>query len=246
MDFSSHARSRDPEKHHRRAGAAAARARRGRIEPVADQALNIQPVVDWLDDGAPARAPPQEVLLETCRRMVAAGLPLYRVGVFVRTLHPNVLGRGVHLAGRPRRGRDRRSRPRHARIRGLPEEPDPRGVHRARRDPPAPRRPGLPDGFSDPRGPAQGRRDRLPRGAAALPQRRGARGDLRHAPRRAAFATPSSPRCAGCCRRLRAWPRSTATCARRATSSTPTSARAPARRCSPGRSSAATARTSTR
>jgi adenylate cyclase len=60
---------------------------------VADQELSVEPVVDWLMDGArPARLP-QDVLLETCRRMVSAGLPLYRVGVFVRTLHPNVLGR---------------------------------------------------------------------------------------------------------------------------------------------------------
>jgi adenylate cyclase len=34
------------------------------------------------------------VLLELCRRLVRHGLPIYRVGVFVRTLHPNVLGRG--------------------------------------------------------------------------------------------------------------------------------------------------------
>ena len=60
---------------------------------MADQELNIQPVIDWLLEGArPARLP-QDVLLDTCRRTVAAGLPIYRVGVFVRTLHPNVLGR---------------------------------------------------------------------------------------------------------------------------------------------------------
>ena len=33
-------------------------------------------------------------MLDLCRRLRGAGLPLYRVGVFVRTLHPNVLGRG--------------------------------------------------------------------------------------------------------------------------------------------------------
>jgi adenylate cyclase len=60
---------------------------------VADEALNIQPLVDWLMDGAPPSRPPADVLRETCRRMLAAGLPLHRVGVFVRTLHPNVLGR---------------------------------------------------------------------------------------------------------------------------------------------------------
>jgi adenylate cyclase len=60
---------------------------------VADQELNIQPVVDWLIGGARPARQPREVLLDTCRRTVAAGLPLSRVGVFVRTLHPNLLGR---------------------------------------------------------------------------------------------------------------------------------------------------------
>ena len=61
---------------------------------MADQELNIQPVIDWLIEGARPSRLPQDVLRDTCRRTVAAGLPLYRVAVFVRTLHPNVLGRG--------------------------------------------------------------------------------------------------------------------------------------------------------
>ena len=60
---------------------------------MADEELNIQPVIDWLTEGAPPWARAQDVLRDTCRRTVAAGLPLYRVGVFVRTLHPHVLGR---------------------------------------------------------------------------------------------------------------------------------------------------------
>jgi adenylate cyclase len=59
-----------------------------------DSLIEIQPVVDWLDNGAPPARLPQEVLLHLCRRLVASGLPLYRVAVFVRTLHPNVAGRG--------------------------------------------------------------------------------------------------------------------------------------------------------
>ena len=55
--------------------------------------LNIQPVVDWLIEGARPSRLPRDVLLDTCRRTVAAGLPIHRVGVFVRTLHPNLLGR---------------------------------------------------------------------------------------------------------------------------------------------------------
>jgi adenylate cyclase len=60
---------------------------------VADTTLNVRPVIDWLVDGAPPAKLPHEVLREACRRLVAAGLPLYRAAVFVRTLHPNVLGR---------------------------------------------------------------------------------------------------------------------------------------------------------
>ena len=56
--------------------------------------LDIQPIVEWLDAGAPGARLPQEVLAQFCRRMLAAGLSLYRVAVFVRTLHPNVVGRG--------------------------------------------------------------------------------------------------------------------------------------------------------
>ena len=33
------------------------------------------------------------MMSETCERLVAAGLPLWRVGVFVRTLHPDIFGR---------------------------------------------------------------------------------------------------------------------------------------------------------
>ena len=62
---------------------------------MADEALNVKPVIDWLVAGAPPGARlPEDVMHELCRRLQAAGLPLYRVGVFVRTLHPNVMGRG--------------------------------------------------------------------------------------------------------------------------------------------------------
>ncbi len=60
---------------------------------MAAQELNVQPIVEWLDHGAqPARAP-QDVLLHLAHRMVERGISLYRVAVFVRTLHPNVAGR---------------------------------------------------------------------------------------------------------------------------------------------------------
>ena len=55
--------------------------------------MNLQPVIDWLMEGARPSRLPRDVLLETCRRTLAAGLPISRVGVFVRTLHPNMVGR---------------------------------------------------------------------------------------------------------------------------------------------------------
>ncbi len=51
-------------------------------------------MIDWLVEGAPPTRLPQELALHLARRLVAQGLPLYRAAVFVRTLHPNVLGRG--------------------------------------------------------------------------------------------------------------------------------------------------------
>ncbi len=53
----------------------------------------IRSVVDWLVDGARSARQPQDLLAELCQRLIAAGLPLHRVAVFVRTLHPNVMGR---------------------------------------------------------------------------------------------------------------------------------------------------------
>ena len=55
--------------------------------------LNVSPVIDWLIAGAAPARLPQEVLLEFCHRTRRAGVSLYRAAVFVRTLHPNVLGR---------------------------------------------------------------------------------------------------------------------------------------------------------
>ena len=60
---------------------------------MAAQALNIQPVIDWLVGGAPPARVAPDVLLEFCRRVRAHGLSIYRAAVYVRTLHPNVLGR---------------------------------------------------------------------------------------------------------------------------------------------------------
>jgi len=50
-------------------------------------------VVEWLMDGARSTPLAQEVLSEICRRLTACGLPLWRAVVFVRTLHPQIVGR---------------------------------------------------------------------------------------------------------------------------------------------------------
>jgi len=55
--------------------------------------LSAQPIVDWLVHGARNAPLAQEVLTELCERLCAAGLPLWRVTVFVRTLHPEIVGR---------------------------------------------------------------------------------------------------------------------------------------------------------
>jgi adenylate cyclase len=53
----------------------------------------VEAVIEWLIDGARTAHQPQEVLAELCERLLACGLPLHRVAVFVTTLHPNVMGR---------------------------------------------------------------------------------------------------------------------------------------------------------
>src|SRR5215813_5205076 len=50
-------------------------------------------VVTWLADGARSARDPQQVLEELCARLLHCGIPLWRVDVFVRTLHPEVIGR---------------------------------------------------------------------------------------------------------------------------------------------------------
>jgi adenylate cyclase len=61
--------------------------------PRGDLPGEIRSLVDWLVDGARTVHQPQDLLAELCQRLVAAGLPLHRVALFVRTLHPNVMGR---------------------------------------------------------------------------------------------------------------------------------------------------------
>jgi adenylate cyclase len=50
-------------------------------------------VIAWLADGARSAVKSEDVLAELCARLVDCGLPLFRVAVFVRTLHPILFGR---------------------------------------------------------------------------------------------------------------------------------------------------------
>ena len=53
----------------------------------------LDSLVKWLMDGARSSPNPNRFLSEMCERLLKVGIPLYRVGAFVQTLHPDVLGR---------------------------------------------------------------------------------------------------------------------------------------------------------
>ena len=54
----------------------------------------LNDLITWLAEGARSAVRTDLFMSETCERMVACGIPLFRVGVFVRTLHPSMMGRG--------------------------------------------------------------------------------------------------------------------------------------------------------
>jgi adenylate cyclase len=56
-------------------------------------AAELAKVADWLNSGAHSITASGPLMADFCERLVAGGLPLWRVGLFVRTLHPDVLGR---------------------------------------------------------------------------------------------------------------------------------------------------------
>ena len=56
-------------------------------------AAELKNLTDWLIDGARSQTNPAKMMAEACERVVAAGLPLWRVGIFIRTLHPDIFGR---------------------------------------------------------------------------------------------------------------------------------------------------------
>ena len=69
---------------------------------MSSEAPTVADVVDWLSDGAPGAGSTADVIGMAGPRLVAAGLPIARVAAFVRTLHPQFMGRRfVWLRGTP-------------------------------------------------------------------------------------------------------------------------------------------------
>jgi adenylate cyclase len=56
-------------------------------------AADLQKITEWIVGGARSAPNAAQAIAEICERLVDAGLPLWRVGLFVRTLHPDVFGR---------------------------------------------------------------------------------------------------------------------------------------------------------
>jgi adenylate cyclase len=56
-------------------------------------ACDTTAVAAWLADGARSASQPQQIMAQLCERLVALGIPLWRTALFVRTLHPQVMGR---------------------------------------------------------------------------------------------------------------------------------------------------------
>ena len=50
-------------------------------------------IVDWLADGARSVADAKSLVAELCDRLLGSGIAVSRVGVFILTLHPQIMGR---------------------------------------------------------------------------------------------------------------------------------------------------------
>ena len=126
------------------------------------ESYDVADVARWLVDGARSASQSQDVLTEMCRRLAECGLPLWRVAVYVNTLHPQTVAR--RFLWRPggaaeiaeasfamAAGEGFRFSP-ITRIRATGET-----IRRRLADP------GCPMDYKIPRGNARGRRDRLSR-----------------------------------------------------------------------------------
>jgi hypothetical protein len=63
------------------------------MDVISPDRCDTMSVADWLIDGARSAPEPHQVLAQCAERLVGCGIPLWRVAVFVRTLHPNIPGR---------------------------------------------------------------------------------------------------------------------------------------------------------
>lgn len=57
------------------------------------ESSGLQRVLNWLIEGARTSGTSADMIAAVCERLVDAGLPLSRFGIFIRTLHPEIFGR---------------------------------------------------------------------------------------------------------------------------------------------------------
>ncbi len=56
-------------------------------------AVDVSEVREWLIDGGRSSSVSGDMISSLCQRLVAAGIPLFRVAFYIRTLHPDIFGR---------------------------------------------------------------------------------------------------------------------------------------------------------
>jgi adenylate cyclase len=56
-------------------------------------AIDVSDIREWLIDGGRSTPVPGDLINTLCRRLIAAGIPLFRVAFYIRTLHPDIFGR---------------------------------------------------------------------------------------------------------------------------------------------------------
>jgi len=66
---------------------------------------DLQAVTDWLTNGARSAASMEDLVAAFCEQVLSNGIPIWRVGFFIFTLHPQITGRrflwtpaGVHVS----------------------------------------------------------------------------------------------------------------------------------------------------
>jgi adenylate cyclase len=55
--------------------------------------IDVKEIADWLIDGARSAPAVTDMISELNQRLTTAGIPVWRVGFFIRTLHPEIFGR---------------------------------------------------------------------------------------------------------------------------------------------------------